>query len=121
MAALLDEDMHCMKKDWEYLVSVSPRFMGTAGERDSIHYLVDQIKKAGLNPVLQTFSYEGWQINRPAELFVEAPVAMDDVIFYASAAAALSVTRLGTSSSYPDFEEVMTFVSEHSIEESRLL
>lgn len=73
MAVLLDEDMQCMKKDWEYLVSVAPRFMGTAGERDSIHYIVDQIKKADLTPVLQTFSYEGWQMNRPAELFVETP------------------------------------------------
>lgn len=53
--------------------------------------------------------------------FLLQGLSMDDVVFYASAAAALSVTRLGTSSSYPDLQEVMTFASEHQIEESRLL
>lgn len=76
MTVLLDEDMQCMKKDWEHLVSVAPRFMGTAGEREAVDYIVEQIKKAGLSPVLQTFYYEGWQLNKPAELFMEEPEYM---------------------------------------------
>lgn len=78
-------------------------------EEKSVHYpsfKVNAIDTSGagdcFNGVFSYFLLQGFSI--------------DDVIYYAAAAAALSVTRSGTSSSYPDFEEVMAFAAKNKSE-----
>lgn len=66
-----------MKKNWEHLVDVAPRFMGTAGEAAAVNHIMNEIQASGKNPIVQSFTYDGWEIKGPVQLTAKLPELLE--------------------------------------------
>ncbi|OLS38268.1 hypothetical protein BTR22_07200 [Alkalihalophilus pseudofirmus] len=62
-----------LNKWMDELIHHSPRMMGSTGANDTVDYLINEIKKLNLEPELQGFDYEGWELVSFSELQIESP------------------------------------------------
>lgn len=63
-----------LRKYWKDLILLSPRFMGTTAEKNTVEYLYNRIIDLELMPVLYPFRYEGWEVINHIELSVISPI-----------------------------------------------
>jgi hypothetical protein len=66
-------EYNLLYKCWKDLVDISPRFMGTVAEKKAIDYIAEKLTELDVNPVLQSFDYNSWELLGEIELRMVAP------------------------------------------------
>ncbi|MCL4514481.1 MAG: M28 family metallopeptidase [Firmicutes bacterium] len=64
-----------MKSDWERLLGLGPKFMGTRSADKAASFLAEQLSIAGYEVMRQEFSYLGWVLKGEPYLKIIRPVA----------------------------------------------
>jgi len=62
-----------IKKDWQTLSEIGPRFVGTPNEIEAFNYILSRLEELNVNIEKHEFNYLGWTIKEPPKLSVSSP------------------------------------------------